>query len=170
MVHVCTDASGESGWKRSGDGLIPWSEAAHGPASRDISASRCQLSLVAAVLAVRWRSYCWRRPSADTQPRWGRLVLGGDTVLSRGPLARVTVWDVSSGRVVRRLDGDAWNPVFSRDGRLVVGEGGEGSAVIFNVGSGRISRTLHFSGAGPMEPAFRPDARRSSWRSTVSRR
>lgn len=69
-----------------------------------------------------------------------------------------TVWDLQSGQVVARLSTDLSAPVFSRDGRLIVGEGGGPGAVVVDAASGRSLRTLHGSGY-LTEPAFSPDGR-----------
>ena len=94
--------------------------------------------------------------SADVS-RDGRLVLGSETILSGGRLAHVTIWDLSSGRVVRVLAGGD-EPLFSRDGHLVVGMDGNSTAVIFDSTSGGVMRTIH-SRAWLMNPAFSPNGR-----------
>jgi WD40 repeat protein len=103
--------------------------------------------------------------AAGDVSRDGRLVLGGETYLSGGPLKHVTIWDLASGRVARVFSRAAWDPVFSPDGRLVVAtasansQGWQGPAVILDVASGSVKRSLHGSLASLMDPEFSPDGR-----------
>jgi WD40 repeat protein len=91
-------------------------------------------------------------PFFDLSPD-GRLVAAQDG-------ARVLVIRVSTGRTVGAFEGHLFeSPPFSPDGRLLVTDGEDESASVFEIASGRRIRVLR-PGSGIYDATFSPDGKR----------
>lgn len=80
----------------------------------------------------------------------GRVVIAGEHGL--------TIWDLASGRLIRTINRSVYRPVFSPDGRLIVGaNGNSATAVVIDASTGRVRQTLHGKGSWLFDLQFSSD-------------
>jgi WD40 repeat protein len=97
----------------------------------------------------------------------------GSPVWQELPDSAIRVWDVETGREVRRLEGHrglVWCVRVSPDGRRVLTGGSDGVAIVWDAETGTEVRRLHGHTDKVDSVAFLPDGRRAvscSWDKTV---
>lgn len=111
----------------------------------------------------------------------GRLLASGHwtpTATGHGRLGSdnpIRLWDVETGREVRRLEGHGWRITalaFRPDGRTLVSGSMDGTVRVWDVGTGREVRRIDHDPTGVSDVAVSPDGRRvlaSGWVSKTVR-